>query len=68
MIQANLQEIELVNPDLATGACRSLERFAHLVVNPREVEYYGYLLSGARALFTSSSAGMSASALISNQQ
>jgi len=59
MIQANLQDIELVDPEFAAGACRSLEKFAHLVVNPREVEYYGHLLSGARALFTSSSEGMS---------
>ncbi|KAG9245472.1 hypothetical protein BJ878DRAFT_501243 [Calycina marina] len=54
MIQSNLQDMDLVNPDLASGACRSIERFGHLVVNPRELEYYGYLLSAARSLFTSS--------------
>ena len=57
MIQNNLHDIELVDPELATGACRSLEKIVHLVVNPREIEYYGHLLSGARALFTSSSDG-----------
>lgn len=55
VVQESLRDIQLINPDLARGACRSLEQLDSLVSNPREVEYYGYLLSAARALFTSSS-------------
>ncbi|KAH8587693.1 hypothetical protein B0O99DRAFT_641090 [Bisporella sp. PMI_857] len=55
MIQAGLQSSPLVDPELAKGACRSVEKFAHLVTNPRELEYLTYLLGAARDLFTSSS-------------
>jgi hypothetical protein len=59
MIQAGLQSSPLVDPELAKGACRSVEKFAHLVTNPRELEYLTYLLGAARDLFTSSSEGKS---------
>lgn len=57
IVQESLQEAPLINPELPRGACRSLERFGSLIENPREVEYYGYLLCMARDLFTSSADG-----------
>lgn len=57
IVHKSLQETPLINPELAQGACRSLEKFANLVKNPREVEYFGHLLSVARNLFTSSADG-----------
>jgi hypothetical protein len=57
IVQASLQEAPLINPELPRGACRSLERFATLIENPREIEYFECLLSMARNLFTSSADG-----------
>lgn len=57
IIQETLKGIPLINPDLAQMACRSLEKVAPLVQNPRELEYYGLLLSVARDLLTSSEDG-----------
>ena len=59
IIQSTMTDIELIQPGLARGACRSLERFCHLVVNPKEAEYFGHLLSAARNLLTSSKDGTS---------
>jgi hypothetical protein len=58
-IHDGLKEVQLIDPTLARGACRSLEQFCPLVKNFREMEYYGYLLSAARDLFTSSADGAS---------
>lgn len=57
VVASELTDSPLIDPELAGRACRSLEQLSPLVKNPREVEFYGYLLSTARALFTSSQDG-----------
>jgi hypothetical protein len=57
LMDDDLRKAPLIDPQLATGACRSLEAIVGFVVNPREIEYYGHLLTAARALFTSSRDG-----------
>ena len=59
IFESELTESPLIDPELARPACRSLERFCPLVKHTREVEFYGHLLSAARALFTSSRDGLS---------
>lgn len=61
VIEDELTESPLIDPEHARRACRSLELFCPLVQNTREVEFYGHLLSAARALFTSSRDGTSPS-------
>lgn len=57
VVASELTDSPLINPDHARGACRSLELICPLIQNPREKELFGYLLSAARACFTSSQAG-----------
>ena len=57
VVESELAESPLIDPEHARRACRSLELFYPLVQNAREKELYGHLLSTARALFTSSQAG-----------
>ena len=61
VVESELTESPLIDPQHARHACRSLELLCPLVQNAREVEFYGHLLSAARALFTSSRDGMSPS-------
>jgi hypothetical protein len=61
VVESELTESPLIDPEHARRACRSLELLRPLVQNAREVEFYGHLLSAARALFTSSRDGMSPS-------
>ena len=61
IVLEELTESPLIDPDHARRACRSLELLFPLIQNTREKEYYGYLLSAARALFTSSGDGMPSS-------
>jgi hypothetical protein len=57
VVISELIESPLINPEHVRKACRSLELIGLLIQNPREKEFYGYLLSAARACFTSSQAG-----------
>ena len=57
VVASELTESPLIDPEHARGACRSLELICPLIQNPKEKEYYGYLLAAARALFTSSQDG-----------
>jgi len=59
IVQSELKDAQLIDPDLARAACRSLEKLGPLIKNSKEIEYFGHLLSAARALFTSSSDGTS---------
>ena len=59
VIESELTDSPLIDPNHARRACRSLEMLCPLVQNVREVELYGHLLSAARALFTSSRDGVS---------
>jgi hypothetical protein len=65
LVESELTESPLINPEFARRTCRSLEQFFPLVKNTREVEFYGYLLCAARALFTSSKDGMSSRFVVS---
>ena len=57
VVASELTEAPLIDPEHAHGACRSLELMYPLIQNPKEKEYYEYLLSAARACFTSSKDG-----------